>query len=175
MILSLSVGIRIYWYIHFFALAYKRIGVILFLVAVFIGLVTVMIKISRKRSFFWLLRSNALSVFSVLLIGSLFNWDSIIARYNFNHYQHSFVHLDWLATLSDKALPELDQSPGSLATVRQCQDKTFRFEQQYMPPATYYQIIRNRKTEFLEKMSHRSILSWNLAEAKAKRKLTVNR
>jgi hypothetical protein len=109
--------------------------------------------------------------YSILIVASLFNWDTIIARYNFSHYKQSFVHLDWLCTLSDKALPELDKSPEFLREVRQCQDQQFSFEMAYMSPDKYLEIIAKRKLEFRKKMEGRSILSWNLAESGAMKKI----
>jgi hypothetical protein len=99
------------------------------------------------------------------------NWDNVIAKYNFSHYERSFVHLDWLCTLSDKALPELDKSPEFLSKVRQVQDVRFSFGREYMEPAMYYNIIQFREKTFLENMQKRSFLSWNLADAMAAKKL----
>jgi hypothetical protein len=171
MILSVSVGFRVYWYVYYFALAYLRIGVIIFLVITVIGLITVLIKVRSGKSFFYLFRVNTLSVFIVLTLSSLVNWDNVIAKYNFSHFDRSFVHLDWLCTLSDKALPVLDKSPEFLSKVKQVQDSRFSFEMQYMDPKMYHNIIGLRKKMFLEDMDNRSFLSWNLADAMAAKKL----
>jgi hypothetical protein len=170
-ILAFSVGMRVFWYIHFFALAYKRIGVIIFLMLTIAGLITVIIKVCRNRSAFYLLRTNALTLFIVLVGASCFNWDNIIARYNFSHYNQSFVHLNWLCTLSDKALPDLDKTPAFLSEVRQCQDKLFAFELTYMSPETYDSIMQTRKKSFLKEFSERDLCSWNLADQMAASRL----
>jgi hypothetical protein len=171
MILAISVGFRVYWYIYYFALAYLRIGVIIFLVITIIGLITVLIKVRSGKTFFYLLRVNTLSVFIVLTLSSLVNWDNVIAKYNFSHYERSFVHLDWLCTLSDKALPLLDKSPEFLSNVKQVQDSRFSFEMKYMEPKMYHNIIQLRNKMFLEDLEKRSFLSWNLADAMAEKKL----
>ena len=174
MILAISVGFRVYWYIYYFALAYLRIGVIIFLVITVIGLITILIKVRSGKSFFYLFRVNTLSIFIVLTLSSLVNWDNVIAKYNFSHFERSFVHLDWLCTLSDKALPILDKSPEFLSQVKQTQDVRFSFEMKYMEPKMYRNIIQLRKKMFLEDMEKRSFLSWNLADAMAERKLKTS-
>jgi hypothetical protein len=175
LVLALSVGFRVYWYIHYFALAYLRIGVIIFLLITILGLIVMILKIRDQRSLFNVHRLVLAGGYSILILASLFNWDTIIARYNFSHYQQSFVHLDWLSTLSHKALPELDKSPEFLREVRQCQDQQFSFEMDYMSPDKYREIIAKRKSEFRKKMEERSFLSWNLAESRAMKKLEAGK
>lgn len=175
LILALSVGFRVYWYIHYFALAYLRIGVLIFLLITILGLIVMILKIRDNRSLFNVHRLILAGGYSILILASLFNWDTIIARYNFSHYKQSFVHLDWICTLSDKTLPDLDKSPEFLREVRQCQDQQFSFEMTYMSPEKYLEIIAKRKSEFREKMAERSILSWNLAESRAMKKLDAGK
>ncbi|MEI7664174.1 MAG: DUF4153 domain-containing protein, partial [Bacteroidota bacterium] len=52
MVLVISVAIRNGWYIYHYALAYKRIGVFVFLALTFIGLITVMVKVGSCRTSF---------------------------------------------------------------------------------------------------------------------------
>jgi hypothetical protein len=170
-ILIISVAIRNFWYIQHFALAYKRIGVFIFLVLTLYGLYTVYKKVRHHKSAFYLYRSNAHSVFLILAVASLFNWDSIIAKYNFSHYQHSFVHLNFLATLPDKSLPYTVKPLGELRTINKIQKEKFSFDEAYMTPEDYYEKINIRKEEFREAWEAKSILSWNLAEYLAYRKL----
>ena len=49
-VLVVSVAIRNYWYIHHYALAYKRIGVAFFLLATLVGLLLIMVKVRNQRS-----------------------------------------------------------------------------------------------------------------------------
>ena len=51
-ILAISVGIRNYWYIYYYSLAYKRIAVIVFLILTLYGLYTVYQKVKDKKSAF---------------------------------------------------------------------------------------------------------------------------
>lgn len=171
-ILSISVAIRNFWYIHYFALAYKRIGVFLFLILTIHGLITVYLKVKHRKSAFYLFKTNTHALFIILLFSALFNWDGIIAKYNFKHADKSFLHLDYLSTLSDKTLPELDKPLNELQSIEKNQKQKFPFKQKYMNPKAYKRIIQNRKEAFINKWESKSILSWNLPEYLAYRKLT---
>ncbi|MEM7187745.1 MAG: DUF4173 domain-containing protein, partial [Bacteroidota bacterium] len=107
-ILAISVAVRNLRYIEYFSLAYKRIGVVIFLLLVGYGLYTVFRKIRDKKSTYFLFRTNARAAFVILLVASFINWDGVIARYNFAHAPESYLHLSYVSRLSDKALPELD-------------------------------------------------------------------
>lgn len=170
-ILAVSVGIRNFWYIHYFALAYKRIGVIIFLLATLYGIITVLIKIRKQKSTFYLLRTNALFMFVLLILSSGINWDQLIVRYNFQHAETAFLHLDYLATLSDQSLPELDKSLAELQRLDIIQKGLFPFEKKYMTPGQYCYIIDDRIRRFKTKWESQSILSWNLPDFLAYRKL----
>ena len=170
-ILTISVAIRNFWYINYFALAYKRIGVIFFLVLVFYGLFSVYRKVSQRKSTFYIFKTNAYATLIVLILGSLINWDSVIAKYNFENSNRSFLHLNYLSTLSDKALPYLDKSLPELKRIDKIQKEKFPFKEKFMTPEAYYHIIENRKKMFLDKWDTKSILSWNLPEYLAAKKL----
>jgi hypothetical protein len=170
-ILSISVAIRNFYYIEHFNLAYKSIGVLIFLLLTLYGLFTVFIKVKERKSAFYLFKTNALSLYIVLMISSFVNWDSLIARYNFNHANKAFVHLDFLSTLSDKALPYLDKTIPELNKINQIQESDFSFREKFMSPESYHDTIESRKSEFLLSWRSKSILSWNLPEYLAYEKL----
>ncbi len=85
MFLVASVAVRNMWYIDYFNLAYKRIGVFFFLIAVIYGLYSVYVKVNRKKSIHYLVRVNAMAVYLLLLTSCFVNWDVLITRYNFAH------------------------------------------------------------------------------------------
>ncbi len=105
--MALSVGLRNYHYIHQHGLAYKRIGVIIFLVLVTIGLITVLIKLNRTKSSFYLFRVNSWAVYFVMILTCLFNWDMIIVKHNIHHPNKTGIDVHFLLSLSDKTLYEL--------------------------------------------------------------------
>ena len=170
-ILAISVGIRNFRYIEYFALAYKRIGVVIFLVLVLYGLYTVLIKVYKTKSSYYLLRKNAYFLFVVLLLTSFVNWDKMIVKYNFAHSNNSFLHLNFLATLSDQVLPELNKPINELKAIDDLQKKKFPFEIQYMTPEKYSEKVNERIIEFNRKWELKSILSWNLPDHMAYQKL----
>lgn len=178
MVLALSVGIRNYWYIHHYALAYRRIGVVFFLLAVLVALVLVGLKVKNARSRYFLLRWNAFSLACVLLIMAAINWDVLIARYNFSKQDQSFIHLDYMSTLSDKALPWLAQERHALVMIDMHNQAVLSdsFSRSlYMEPRSYADVIAARAEDFLREYPERSWRSWNYADARAYRLLKAAR
>lgn len=182
--LTLSVGLRNLYYIDHFALAYKRIAVIFFLALTVFGLVTVYLKVREKKSLFYLIRVNLFTWFVVLSLSTCFNWDRIIARYNFGNADHSFVHLNFMAGLSNSALPELDKSKKELESMRFDQETKFSFSSSgsfrlyskiYMNSDEYYRLIQNRKKYFKSAWERKGWLSWNWAEYKAYQYLSAEK
>ncbi len=163
-ILIISVAIRNYWYIYYFSLAYKRIGVFIFLLLAIYGLYSVFNKVRNKKSNFYLLKTNALVLFMVLTLSSFVNWDSIIADYNFKNSDRAFLHLDYLSTLSDKTLTTLDKDLSELVEINKVQKEKFMFDVDYMSPVEYNELIDKRKILFIQEWEAKSIFSWNLPE-----------
>lgn len=172
--LILSVGMRNYWYMSYFALAYKRIAVVFVLILLLAGLALLFLKIKKHKSLFWLIRQNALALFLVLGISALPNWDGIIARYNLSHYQKSFVHFDFLVQLTGKTLPILDLEKAELAAIEQAQQKLFFLEADFMQADEFHKRIQKRKQKFIEQVENRTFLSWNYADYRAVKKLTAS-
>lgn len=106
-ILGISVFLRNYHYISFHGLAYKRIGVIIFLLLVLVGLITLFIKIRDRKSLFYLARVNGWAVFIALVGLSTVDWDSMIVRYNLGHWNQGEIDVDNYLDMSDKVLPLL--------------------------------------------------------------------
>ncbi|MFZ6052932.1 DUF4153 domain-containing protein [Halocola ammonii] len=107
-ILVISIAIRNWHYIAAYnAITYKRIGVFVFLILVIIGLVTVYFKIKNKQTITQVVRVNFLSVFTVLSLLSVFNWDGVIARYNLSAAPPEEINYNYLRRLSVGALPAI--------------------------------------------------------------------
>jgi len=146
--LIVSVAIRNYWYIYYFSLAYKRIGVFIFLILVAYALYSVFLKVRDKKSTFYLMKTNAFVIVLVLTLSSFVNWDNVIAEYNFKHSDRAFLHLDFLSTLSDKALPYLDKDMGELSRIDNLQKKKFLFDEEYMNTYEFKKKIEKRNCCF---------------------------
>lgn len=181
-ILVISVAIRNYWYIKHFLLAYKRIGVVIFLALTVYGLYSVFIKIRDKKSMNYLIKTNALALFCVLVISSLINWDTLIAKYNFNHSDSSYLDINFMASLSDKTLPYIDKPVNELEiqykkldTLTSSSSSSFSSSRNYfITPINYKDKIEGRKKIFKEKWNNSHFLEWNLPESLAYKKLFKN-
>jgi hypothetical protein len=185
--LVVSVGLRNWYYISYYALAYKRIAVVFFLLLVLLALYTVFMKVKTVRSTYYLVRTNTYALMFILLIASCFNWDRIIAQYNFSKADRSFVHLNYLATLSDTALPYLDHPLETLKEMDNQQIQKFNpyssmgssgsfslYRNLYMTPQDYVDVIQSRKESFKKKWEAKNWLEWNYAEHNAYHELSKN-
>jgi hypothetical protein len=105
MILAISLLLRNNQYIAWHALAYKRLGVYVFIFLTFCGLITMLVKVWKAKSFFYLVRVNSWIAYIVLSGICLVNWDMFIAKYNINFKNGSEVDTDFYLTLSPKAYP----------------------------------------------------------------------
>jgi Domain of unknown function (DUF4173) len=175
-VLAVSVVIRNFWYIHYFSLAYKRIGVIVFILLTLYGLYTVFVKVKDRKSATYLFRQNTYALLIVLVVTSLFNWDVIIAKYNFNNAGRAFLHLNFMAELSDKALPYMDKPLAELEDIKRKEsiNPNFEFSQNsyiYLSAEDYYDRIQRRKVMFIKDWEEKSWLEWNLPEYMAYQKL----
>lgn len=106
-ILAISVAIRCYYYIEEYGLAYKRIGVLIYLLLVFFGLFTMLVKIRYQKSFYYLLHRNTWAAFVVFVGMSLVDWDSLIVRYNLTYHFKSKEIEYFMLSRSEKTLPIL--------------------------------------------------------------------
>ncbi|MDH7913196.1 DUF4173 domain-containing protein [Winogradskyella sp. SYSU M77433] len=109
MILVLSIMMKNGQYIYYFGLTYKRIGVLIYLILVVTGLITTLLKISKIKNIWYLLRLNTKAAFVVLIIAATINWDYHITNYNFNYAKS--MDVGYLIELSNNnALILKDQS-----------------------------------------------------------------
>jgi len=165
--LALSVIARNIWYIQYFNLAYKRIGVFFFILAVGIGLVSVMMKVKHRKSVYYLLRKNLLAVYLIVLSIGVFNWDKIIAEYNFAHSDRAFVHLSFLSSLGDAALPHLNRDLEDLKSMKQEQIKKFRRAENPMSPTDYQNLVNRRINNYKANYESKHWLEWNYSDWRA--------
>lgn len=167
-ILLISVAIRTLRYVDAYGLAYKRIGVLFFLVATLIGLASLIIKVQKRKNFFYILKVNSLSFAMIFFATALVNWDQFITNYNLSRYtQGKFVDPDFLLEMSDKTLPSLIQFKD---VFKSNNSQTERGEQ--ANEANYYIYeLRDRLTTFQTKMKEQSFPEWNYAEYQAYKEL----
>lgn len=112
-VLAASVSLRNYYYILNSGIAYKRIGVCFFLLLVFFGLATVLLKIWQRRSAYSLVRLNSLAAYAVLLLLAAGNWEVWITEYNLQARFRS-VDIGFLLAMPGRTLPTLVAHRGAL-------------------------------------------------------------
>jgi hypothetical protein len=169
MVLVVSVFMRDYYYIVQFGLSYKRIGIFFFLVMVLTGLITVFVKIEYKKTGYFLWRINAWAALVLLVIGSAFNWDVYIAKYNIANRKRNAIDIPYLLTFSDKVLPVLDQNRQVLRE----REKELNNNKIALDRCTgcIDIIIDNWKHRYLKEQNSYTWLSWNYADDEIKKKL----
>jgi hypothetical protein len=163
-ILGISVFLRNYHYINFHGLAYKRIGVIVFLLLMLVGLVTLYLKIRRKHTLYYLLRVNAWAAFLALVGLSTVNWDGVIVRYNLAHWNQGEIDVDNYLAMSDKVLPLLYADlPKVEAQMAQHRYNSVRWVE-HLDPATFRTDLDRKRDRFLIRYAEQDWRSWTLAD-----------
>lgn len=157
-VLVISVIVRNYHYMYHFGLAYKRIGVMFFLTAVIVGLVTLFIKINKAKTSFYLLKVNSWTVYGLFLIVSCVNWDIVIVNHNIQYTQVQNMDSKFLLSLSDKTLPAIHKNRNVLNLSEQMEWEYKR---------TLDQKLEDRIATFMKKQRSISWKSWNYADQEA--------
>ncbi|MEO5888693.1 MAG: DUF4173 domain-containing protein, partial [Ferruginibacter sp.] len=170
-ILVVSVLFRDYYYIDNYGLAYKRIGVLVFLLLVLAGLITVFIKIHQRKTAYYLLRVNAWFAIIILVVSSCIHWDETIARYNLARKDTITLDVYFLLSLSDKVLPVLEKNIDVLNRTDKPVLHGEEGEYLYRSPLTFMQVFQNRKKEFSSEQKSYTWLSWNAADDYVKKEL----
>ena len=169
-VLVVSVLLRDYYYIQHMGLAYKRIGVLVFLLMVLMGLITVFIKIHQRKTAYYLWRVNGWFGIILLVAASCVHWDETIARYNLAHKNTIPVDVKFLLSLSDKTLPLLEKNQDVLIDHRPAVDG--EGEYLYRSQLTPLEVFEMRKKDFFATQKTYSWLSWNGSDAYVKKNLT---
>lgn len=98
-ILIINICIKDGQYIYHFGFTYKRIGVLIYLLLSIVGLLTTAIKVNTIKNFWYLLRVNSITAFSILIVSCAINWDSYITTYNLYHAKS--MDFNYLINLSN--------------------------------------------------------------------------
>jgi hypothetical protein len=144
-VLLLSVFIRNAKYLEMYGLTYKRIGVVIFLLLTFSGLISLTFKILKTYNFGFILRTNSWSYVLIFIILGFVNFDYEIAKYNLKQENKDFEYIE---NLSIRALPALMEN-----------------HPEYSP--NYF----NKFDSFEKQNEKYTWLSWNLQDYKLTQKL----
>jgi len=159
-ILAFSVGMRNYKYIEYYGLAYKRIGVVIFLLLVFIGLITMFWKIKYVKTLYYLCHRNAWAVYLTLLIATCVNWDIFITNYNLQANTKDPLDAAFLIQkTSEKNLYILKEN---IDLIKEKTSTSDHLVDKWMA---------NKEARFKAKKSYGSIFSWNLPDARNEKKI----
>jgi hypothetical protein len=166
MVLCVSVFIRNYHYINYHGLAYKRIGVIIFLVLTLVGLVTMIVKIKTIKSAFYMVRINTLAAYIVFIMMACVNWDIIIVKFNLSHWNKSGIDVGFYFTLSPKAIPIISENLMVIdEQIRSCNAAQTNFTP--FENINQFKIrLYNEKLKFIREQQQYSWLSWNASDYK---------
>lgn len=164
-ILGISVFLRNYHYIHFHGLAYKRIGVIVFLGLVLVGLVTLFLKIRDRKSFYHLLRVNAWAAFAAFIGLTTVNWDMVITRYNLGHWNQGEIDVDNYLAMSDKVLPLLYANKDKVEAQMQKHSTNEVVWIRRTTMQAFTPDLESKRLAFLERWEGTAWQGWNRADA----------
>lgn len=157
--MAISVALRNIYYIDFYyALSYKRIGVMIFILLTLFGLGTMFVKIYARKTTSFLFKVNSTAVVAVLLLMSTFSWDKTIAEFNLSNPDRSKIDIDYLLKLDDDALPVLDAHKELLD--KEYLQYSFIFSD-YTNGLDEY---KRRVHRFIAEQKGYSWLSWNLSD-----------
>lgn len=155
-ILVISVVIRTYYYIAEHGLAYKRIGVLLFLTLTTYGLYSLFVKIKGHKSSFYLVRVNSWAVYAMLVFMACVNWDMMIVKHN----------IEKCKTAESKAKIDvgfmLSRSEQTLFILKENR-QYFETDMERLFSSGMY--LDNRIERYLEKQKQYSWASWNYGDA----------
>lgn len=149
-LLAVSVGIRNYNYVAFDGLAYKRIGVFIFLILVAVGLFTVFLKVRDKKTGYYLFFTNSWAAYLVLVAFAFVNWDVWITEYNLKHFPKEEKLSFLIREVSDKNLWVLEENGID----------EYSIDDGYL--ATY---LKDKRINFMNEQLEYSWLSWNYVDS----------
>lgn len=165
-VLAVSVFLRNWHYISFHGLAYRRIGVIVFLALVVVGLVTLFIKVEKRRSLYYLVRVNTWAAFAVLIGLTTVDWDSFIVRVNLRHDNPGEIDIDNYLAMSDKVLPLLY---ANLDLVEQQMERHKHNRVRWvesLDPKEFRTALDRKRDAFLDRHAAQHWQEWNWADAR---------
>ena len=102
----------------------------------------------------------------IAILAACFNWDGIIARYNFNHSDKAYLHYEFMLQLNDAALPWLNSDINKLKQIDSIQQSRFPVKKNSIEENFGGQ-VSSRKSSFVKEFSEKSWLEWNLPEQRA--------
>ncbi|MEM7510279.1 MAG: DUF4153 domain-containing protein [Bacteroidota bacterium] len=150
-LLLFSVQVRIYRYIDYAGISYKRIFVLLTLTFVLIGVCVLLIMMLKREGYYFFVRTSSWAAYTLIVVLTLFSWDNSIARFNLDLSNRRPIEGMYLTKLEDHVLPILLENThlalkDSEATVK------------------YLNALEQKMLNFRKEYHTSSWLSWNFAD-----------
>jgi hypothetical protein len=171
-ILGISVFLRNWHYIGFHGLAYKRIGVVVFLALVLVGLITLFIKVKERRSLYYLLRVNTWAAFAMLVGLTTVDWDSFIVRVNLRHANPGEIDIDNYLAMSDKVLPLLYANIDLVEQQMEHHKHNRVRWVDHLDPGEFRTALDRKRDAFQQRMSEQHWQEWTWADVRTAAGLT---
>ncbi|HKR06398.1 MAG TPA: DUF4173 domain-containing protein [Bacteroidia bacterium] len=171
-ILCISVCIRNQYYIFYDGLAYRRIGLFAFLIVTIFGLLTLVFKIKKLKSFYYLLRINTWSVYIIMIFLCFFNWDMIIAKTNINHWNGSGIDMDFYLRLSPETYPLIYANLDKIEKQMRQHKMTGVIWVKNLDINKFKNALDHKRDAFLSDYRDYSWVSWNHSDQAAYHSLT---
>ncbi len=163
-ILLISVALKNWHYVQNYQLAHNRVGVFIFLSATLFGLISLLIKIRYKKSFYFMAMSNSWCWMALLVAMSMVNWDNLIVRYNLTHSKPADLDIHFVLSCSDKTLGVLAEEYEKLSEAINSQPQQSDW---HHSENNYLTLFHYRLKEFKKRKSEESWKSFSLAEQQA--------
>jgi hypothetical protein len=171
-LLAVSVGMRNWQYIDHYGLAYKRIGVFIFLSLVLYGLWLMYLKINEKRTLFFFISRGTWAIYTVMTAACFVDWDVFITKYNLNvATKTQSIDIPFLLyTVSDKNLYLLYEYKEKL--IEKMPNKPFAEPEYWKSQAPEFidqavkvdfleYFLAQKRSNFEKKIKGTTWLSWN--------------
>ena len=171
-VLAISVGMRNWQYIDHYGLAYKRMGVFIFLALVLYGLWLMYLKINEKRTLFFFISRGAWAIYAVMVAACFINWDVFITKYNLTATTKTqSVDVPFLLNdISDKNLYLLHEYKDKL--IKKMPNKPFNEDEYWATQAPEFpnqaakiafldDALKQKRANFEAKTNGKTWLSWN--------------
>lgn len=162
--LTLSVFVRNFHYMDYHGLASKRIGMVAFLLMCIFGLITLLVKVNKKKSAYFLMRVNTWFIFISLVFMSLFNWDRVIINHNLHHNNVSEIDTDHYLDLDPRLSPLIYQNLDLIED----QMMAHKFNRQVwvniLDIDLFEEKLKKRAALYYKRQKGKSWASWNLRD-----------
>ncbi len=172
--LVVSVFMRNYHYIDYHGLAGKRIGMIAFLSMTLFGLITLILKIKKQKTSFFLLRVNTWFIFLCLVAMSTVNWDQHILDFNLKHNNPAEIDIDHYLKLDPRLSPQILENLDQIERQMLAHQQNSQIWVKHLAIDSFQVEVLNRAQKYHQGIQEETWPSWNLNDAAFKKAARLN-